>query len=240
MVNLIVPALWILFDVFICLRTGYMTAPFSRAEWLAWLLSGIMLAAAAVLAGWWDRRRTERESDGRHAQVQKGQDTLASGIVMLAGMVQASPNQTPGEITQAAIHKIGQLESTLNAYQSILWAPLNSEQKSTLIEHLKELGSNRIRVSNSDNSDCVELARDLRECFEHAQWNLEKLPDSDKWGSAVANGLMVFGSQDALRSGVVRALAAAIPGSPILLYKLQEGDDVDVAIIVGTRKLRQS
>jgi hypothetical protein len=35
MVNLIVPALWILFDVLICLRTGYMSAPWSRTEWWA-------------------------------------------------------------------------------------------------------------------------------------------------------------------------------------------------------------
>jgi membrane protein implicated in regulation of membrane protease activity len=66
MLNLIIPALWILFDVLICLRTGYMTAPFPRLEWWAWFLSSIALAVMAVVAGWWDRKQTLKEAEQRH------------------------------------------------------------------------------------------------------------------------------------------------------------------------------
>jgi len=227
---------WIVFDVI----ASIVTYPaMSSGEWWTFVLSGAALVILTVVVQILEYR--ERQKDEQKHSEEHG--TLASGMVMLAGMVQAGPNQTPGEITQAAIQKIGHLESTLSAYQSIFWAPLTDEQKSTLINHLKELGPRYVRVSNSDESDCIELARDLRECFEHAQWRLEKFPDSDRWGSAVANGLMFFRrntESPALNSGVMRALAAAIPGSPVLLYQLQEGDDVDLAIIVGTRKLRQS
>lgn len=57
MLDIIVPALWILFDVLICLRTGHMTKPFRRWEWWTWLISGVLLAFMAVGAGAYSRHQ---------------------------------------------------------------------------------------------------------------------------------------------------------------------------------------
>jgi hypothetical protein len=59
--SILVPAFWILFDVLICLRTGYMTAPFSHSEFLGWLCLGIGLAVAAIVVGICERRAHLRE-----------------------------------------------------------------------------------------------------------------------------------------------------------------------------------
>jgi len=56
-----IPAGWIIFDVLICLRTGYMSQPFPRWEWWTWLGIGIALAVAAIVAEFFDRRRQSRE-----------------------------------------------------------------------------------------------------------------------------------------------------------------------------------
>ena len=112
MVNLIVPALWILFDVLICLRTGYMNAPFSRAEWWAWLLSGIALAMLAVLAGWWDRRRSDREAEKRHGEVQEGQGALGAAILgQLRQLATAThtTGQPPATTVEVAVARLNEL-----------------------------------------------------------------------------------------------------------------------------------
>jgi hypothetical protein len=54
--------LWIAFDVAICLRTGYMTAPFPRGEWWAWLLGGGALALFALGAEYLDRKSDRAEA----------------------------------------------------------------------------------------------------------------------------------------------------------------------------------
>jgi hypothetical protein len=55
-----VASFWILFDVGICLRTGYMTAPLPRWEWWTWLLSGGALAMFALIADHLDRQKNDR------------------------------------------------------------------------------------------------------------------------------------------------------------------------------------
>jgi hypothetical protein len=76
--NLTIPALWILFDVIICLRTGYMTAPFPRWEWWLWLLLGILLAVLAVIANWRDRADAEQKAEKRHQEIMKMLTVLKS------------------------------------------------------------------------------------------------------------------------------------------------------------------
>ncbi|MGH8011565.1 MAG: hypothetical protein ACREQ4_03560, partial [Candidatus Binataceae bacterium] len=112
MLNILVPALWILFDISICLRTGYMTAPFSRAEWWCWLVAGLLLAALAVIAGWWDRRKTSQETDRRHKEHSRDHEVLAGGAVMMIERL-ACLTQTTGspdtEVLKAAERKLEEL-----------------------------------------------------------------------------------------------------------------------------------
>jgi hypothetical protein len=58
---MLVSTLWIIFDVLICLRTGYMTQPFPRWEWWTWLLAGLALALFAIIADWLRQRNEKRE-----------------------------------------------------------------------------------------------------------------------------------------------------------------------------------
>lgn len=111
MLSIIVPALWIAFDVAICLRTGYMTAPFPRWEWWTWLISGGLLGLLSIIAGWRDRR----QSDQQHRVLQQGQDVLARGsIEILAKITNSPPDQSLAAISEAAITKIQTLEAKID------------------------------------------------------------------------------------------------------------------------------
>jgi hypothetical protein len=52
---------WIAFDVLICLRSGYMTAPFSWQEWGFWAAFGCSVAIFALIAGYLDGQKHEKE-----------------------------------------------------------------------------------------------------------------------------------------------------------------------------------
>jgi hypothetical protein len=60
----LVTAFWILFDVAICLRTGFMTAPFSWLEWGLWAFVGTALAIFAVIVGHQDSKKHDAEIAG--------------------------------------------------------------------------------------------------------------------------------------------------------------------------------
>jgi hypothetical protein len=55
MLSYIFPFLWIVFDVAICLRTGYMTAPFTIVEICIWGAIGAILGFAAIGVAWSER-----------------------------------------------------------------------------------------------------------------------------------------------------------------------------------------
>ncbi len=59
-----VTAFWILFDVAICLRTGFMTAPFSWHEWAVWASAGATLAVLSVMVGYRDSKKHDAEIAG--------------------------------------------------------------------------------------------------------------------------------------------------------------------------------
>jgi hypothetical protein len=81
MLTLLVPAGWILFDVLICLRTGYMTGPFPRWEWWVWLISGLALAALSIFSQWREGKKHERQM----AELKEGQAQHTKEHDILAG-----------------------------------------------------------------------------------------------------------------------------------------------------------
>jgi hypothetical protein len=67
---------WIAFDVLICLRTGYMTAPFSWHEWVAWAGVGGSVAILALIAGHRDAKKHEREITDLNNRLSEQKDQL--------------------------------------------------------------------------------------------------------------------------------------------------------------------
>jgi hypothetical protein len=57
----IITAGWILFDVAICVRTGYMSEPFPAWELCGWLAAGLALAVGAFVAEFSERRAHAKE-----------------------------------------------------------------------------------------------------------------------------------------------------------------------------------
>ncbi len=66
-----VASLWIAFDVAICLRTGYMSSPFSPQEWWGWLVAGGALAVFALIAEHFDRKADRENADALQTQLTK-------------------------------------------------------------------------------------------------------------------------------------------------------------------------
>jgi hypothetical protein len=76
---------------------------------------------------------------------------------------------------QAAIYsRVRSLEVAIERYQSIFWKPLEFTEKHELIKTLSGLGPHRVLVTAVAATDCIELARDLRDCFEVAHWQVVK------------------------------------------------------------------
>jgi hypothetical protein len=156
-----------------------MTAPFPKWEWWTWLLSGIVLALAAIGAGWWDRKQAIQDADKKHNEVTSGQDTLASGMVMLARILDAQPNQSSEGIAQLAAQQIHNLKTKvgeLERFKQIQWLPLSDSEKHTLISKLRVFGTHKVQINSHPAIDCVALAGDLTDCFEAAEWKVRKWP----------------------------------------------------------------
>jgi hypothetical protein len=67
---------WIAFDVLICLRTDYMTAPFSWHEWGFWAAFGCSVAIFALIAGYLDGQKHEKEIDDLNGRLDQQRDQL--------------------------------------------------------------------------------------------------------------------------------------------------------------------
>ena len=103
-----IPALWIVFDVLICLRTGYMTQPFPRWEWWTWLICGILLALFAVGAEWLNRRKQNRERiEDKEDIVRQIDAKLEEKVLVLKGDI-AAVSQKP-EPAERKFQEINQL-----------------------------------------------------------------------------------------------------------------------------------
>jgi hypothetical protein len=94
---------WLLFDVWVSI----VTAPILPLwEWRAIFWGGIGLAISKLAGALLDRRAHRKEIENLmrgQATHSQEHDTLASGIVRLAQMVNTSADQPSGQIAQAAI-----------------------------------------------------------------------------------------------------------------------------------------
>jgi len=131
------------------------------------------------------------------------------------------------------------LEKAIENYRSIFWQPMTADEKTTAIAELKALGKHTVIVTAHENTDCVELARDVRECFHAADWDLMDSPLTGTWASAAASGLTAFGKDPALTPKVMRILTTPhhLTGKRTVQGP-RSGFDSDIVIIVGPKRLR--
>lgn len=259
MLTAIVPALWILFDVLICLRTGYMTGAFPRWEWWTWLISGLALAALSIFAQW----REGKKHDAKMAELKAGQqrqfeeneifaaahlklDTNIGKLGFAVASLQGVTNTSGAPVVttiEMATQKIERLEAKVFRHDAIFWGVLDPDDKRTLTTTLVGLGPHSVTVVAHANMDCCELARDIKNCFRDAGWSIAPVQLTGSYLTAGASGLKVIfkSGREALQEPIVSALCAAahgqcqgIGGGP---PPSASDDRSDVTIIVGPKRI---
>jgi hypothetical protein len=138
--------------------------------------------------------------------------------------------------------RIKRMEVAIDKYRSILWQPLGEAEKKALSTTLAALGKHSVQITAHENTDCAELASDIRDCFELAGWSVRKIPLTGTYASVGASGFCqtTKNGADALHRPVQDALLGAVRG-PIV--GLQGGppskpDMPDVSIVIGPKRIR--
>jgi len=224
---------WIVFDVFASIVT-YPHMP--AGEWWAFVTSGGVLVILTVI-GESLAHRSQQEDETRHSDEHA---VLATGTLAIWEQLAALTNtrgQSIGAVMEAANAKIAALESKLNRHEDIFWHPLDRTEKERLIIALAGLGAHSVSVMSHENTDCVELAHDLKHCFESAGWNVARVPLTGGWNTPGASG---FDVRQKRRNGpfnkiLFDALLTAAKGS--IIGEVMEAADTDVSILVGTKRL---
>lgn len=80
---------WIAFDVAICLRTGYMSGPFSRAEWWGWLFGGGALALFALIAEHFGHKADRKEAADLREKLTKQEGFVEGAFVRMDHRLEA-------------------------------------------------------------------------------------------------------------------------------------------------------
>jgi hypothetical protein len=137
--------------------------------------------------------------------------------------------------------QIRNLANAVDKYQSIFWRPLGEPEKKELTTKLSALGAHPAIIATVASTDCVELARDLRACFESAGWQVDEKPMNLGAGSMEesSNGLAVWLQQNMgdFNKAVMDALSEAI-GGPVTGLLHNVPDQPAVQIVIGHRRIR--
>ena len=56
------------------------------------------------------------------------------------------------------------------ANDAIFWGAISDAEKLKLVNIFTGLGPHSVKIASNGNTDCVELARDLKDCFKKAGW----------------------------------------------------------------------
>src|SRR5208283_1910661 len=153
LIAIIVPVLWILFDVGATILTAPADMPLWTWRLLVW--GGISVAGLTLIAGFWDRRQV-RIRDGKQdgdmtelkERLSKQGDQLTESRGILLGMgftngqirdflIAESKTSQPIQAVQTTVAK---LESQLERYQEMFWNRLSDSERTTLVTSLVGLG----------------------------------------------------------------------------------------------------
>jgi len=201
---------WIIFDVAVSILTYPLMSP---ATWWAFVISGAVLVIVTVVAQVLEYIEFQKDS-AKHSMEH---EALARGSIAVWEKLE-SITQTSGQpaikTIEVAVQKIARLEDKVARHDAISWGAVNDEDKQRLIATLVGFGKHSVAITAHENSDCVELAHDLKDCFRRAGWEVSRIPITGTWASAGASGfsLATTASLDMLHRPLLEALLGAARG----------------------------
>jgi hypothetical protein len=181
MVTILATVGWLLFDVAVSIMTaGYLPL----WEWRALFWGGGTLALLTLIGMIWDYRAHKKDvaaheqgiadiragqagHTGEIATVAKGSIAIFNKLDQLAGITQTT-GQPLATVIETAISKIAQLETKVLRHDAIFWGAISDAEKLKLVNIFTGLGPHSVKIASNGNTDCVELARDLKDCFKKA------------------------------------------------------------------------
>ncbi len=110
-------------------------------------------------------------------------------------------------------------------------------KKMRLASNLAELGQHSVTILSHQNTDCAEMARELKDCFHRAGWDVANVPLTASWADVETSGISVTTKpgEEYLLHPVFDALLAAA-GGPIqenISTPPAHANQSDVLIIAG-------
>lgn len=170
---------------------------------------------------------------------------LGTGLAQTRDVLVAESKARPED--EALKVTVSEVESKLARYDQMFWKPLEPADKERLVASLVGLGVGRVGklsalITANENTDCRELAIDLRDCFEKAGWAVAKIPLSGTWGSAGVSGFLLRQMKlpGAFNRIVFEAVQTAVRG-PIQGLTLEpeviNEPRYNVSILIGPKRI---
>jgi hypothetical protein len=217
---------------------------------------GAALGIVALVVGWYerdDRHRKELEHERIASDLRlriAGVQSFNEGAYTVIGRHLESI-QARADISQDSViggqltglkAELSQLHTIIGQYEAIFWLPLAEGQKSALVTRLQLLERHSVQITCSKDRDCIELARDIRECFVQANWDISRYSTEGGWRSAVSIGFELFGrrSEHAFNQAISTLIAETlrIPIAGVSNFPDADPDYSDIAIVIEPRKIR--
>ena len=242
---------WIILDLGMFLVTTPPTLP--PWLWYGFLGLGLIVGVLALIGEIRDRKadaRRDAELKAGQAQHSREHDILAgadlnlgANLALLVQKLEGVTNTHGAPIVKTiemATEKIERLEAKVSRHDAIFWGALDRDDKEHLTAVLSRLGPHSVRIVADANTDCVELARDLKACFKEAAWPIDGVPLTGTYQAAGASGLSVvfrYGSE-AIQRPLVEALSAVAHGQCSGLGNgPSDTPNPDVSITIGPKRL---
>jgi len=250
MLRVILPVLWIAFDVAICIRTAFMTQPMEWEEILAWGTVGLILGLTALAAGWWEREekhkeevKYERDRGELRSQIERSSGFNEGAFKTLESTIQRIESATP-ESSGAVVSK---LQEELQKYRSrmaeISWTPLTADQKTRLRNGLSKLRPAKLDIGYYESSSgCEQLARELEQIFRDVGWTLDEKAYEVKSRLNLSEplafrGISLAGNDDLTNTHDVRdVLNDVLPGQAESSKNLRKSDMPIISLCVGLKR----
>lgn len=246
-----VTVLWILYDVGISIRTAHMQGAFTDSEWYAWSIAGLVLAVAAFVAAFLDRRADHKQIANLNDKLTRQEGIQQGGFAALgrlSGKVLETLEDRADKTGDAALRaevaelkvelekvKVGIGGSYWDVPSIYFWRPPNDEEQDKLEKMLRDIGVHSVRFNHHENTDCSHLARSLAATFALADWEVSG-PHAGTYDTLGSSGILVRGKETLeLASQVADAIRLTINASCGALVALKPNDPWDLVITIGPK-----